>query len=204
MLEASLAASLAQPQGQWQYLPPVLLNLLPLLAQAVVVALITFWLARWSHASFLRATERSRAAVHTRFLVARLLSLAVVVVGVGTILVIVGVEPAAVVTVLGVVGLGISLALQDILRNLFAGLYLLFERPFRIGDEIRVRDFIGRVEDVGIRTTSIRTLENVQIVIPNALVFTEVVQNRTHVWPQPVEPSQQPGGGEPQPGGGKR
>ena len=92
------------------------------------------------------------------------------------------------VTVLGVAGLGISLAMQDVLKSFVAGTFLLFERPFRIGDEISIKAERGVVEDIGIRTTRLRNADNVQIIIPNAVVFAEVVANRTNeIKPEPAE-----------------
>jgi hypothetical protein len=108
---------------------------------------------------------------------------------VATILDTVGVPLTTFVTVLGVAGLGISLAMQDVLKSFVAGTFLLFERPFRIGDEITVKSERGVVEDIGIRTTRLRNAENVQIIIPNAVVFAEVVANRTNeVKPEPAAP----------------
>ena len=53
--------------------------------------------------------------------------------------------------------------------RLFAGFYLLFERPFRLGDKITVRDHRGTVVEIGLRTTSLRTDDDLQVMIPNAL-----------------------------------
>ena len=64
-------------------------------------------------------------------------------------------------------------------KNFCSGVYLLFERPFRIGDEITVKDFRGRVVEVGMRTTSLRTEDDLQVMIPNAVVLSEVVVNRS-------------------------
>jgi len=83
-----------------------------------------------------------------------------------------------VVATLGIVGIAVSLAMQDILKSFFAGLYLLFERPFRIGDEIQLKDFVGRVENINYRTTVILTADGVRVLIPNATLMAEVVLNR--------------------------
>jgi len=61
--------------------------------------------------------------------------------------------------------------------------YLLLERPFRVGDTIRVRDQEGVVENIGVRTTSLRTPDNVYVLVPNMIVFAEVVANRSHAQP---------------------
>jgi hypothetical protein len=120
--------------------------------------------------------------------VGRLLSILVLIVGGLTMLDTFGIPLSAVVTFVGVIGLGITLALQDILRNFFAGLYMTFERPFRLGDTVSVKDQRGVVENIGIRTTTLRTDENVQVLIPNMVMFVEIVLNRTEAISIPAEP----------------
>jgi small-conductance mechanosensitive channel len=155
--------------------------------RAGLVLALTFFLAGRTRRWFERATSRTRADRNTRLGVGRLLALFVLVMGSLTALDAIGIPLSTVVTFVGVVGLAISLALQDILKNFFAGLYLVFERPFRLGDTISVKDQRGVVENIGIRTTTLRTDENVQILIPNMTMFAEIVQNRTEVRPKPAE-----------------
>ena len=152
----------------------------PPATRALILGLITWVLAGAARSWFEQATRRTGADVHLRLLIGRLVYLAVLGLGIITILDTLGVPLTSLVTVVGVIGIGISLALQDILKNFFAGTYLLFERPFRIGDEISVKDHRGVVETVGVRTTTLRNADNVQILIPNAIVFCEVVANRTY------------------------
>ena len=66
---------------------------------------------------------------------------------------------------------GISLALQDVGRGFVNGVYILVERPFRIGDHVRVGAAEGRVEEVGIRLTTLRTAAGERIIVPNTVVF---------------------------------
>ena len=101
---------------------------------------------------------------------------------------ILGVNSTGLVTVAGAVGLAFSLAIQDILKNFFSGVYLLLERPFRVGDTIRVKEQQGVVENIGVRTTELRTPENVQVLVPNAVVFAEVVTNHFARAAAEVEP----------------
>ena len=79
----------------------------------------------------------------------------------------------------GVFALAFGLAFQDILKNFLAGLYLLAERPFRIGDEITVDNRTGIVEDVQFRTTTMRTWEGEEVLVPNSIVFSQTIVNRT-------------------------
>jgi small-conductance mechanosensitive channel len=78
---------------------------------------------------------------------------------------------------LGIIGLAISLAIQDVLKNVFAGVYILLERPFRPGDVLKVRDFHGTVETIDIRTTTLRS-EGHRILVPNAILLSEILVNQ--------------------------
>ena len=73
--------------------------------------------------------------------------------------------------------LGISLALQDVGRSFVNGIYILVERPFRIGDRVRIGAAEGRVEEVGVRLTALRTSAGERIIVPNTVVFSSVIEN---------------------------
>ncbi|TMF57753.1 MAG: mechanosensitive ion channel, partial [Chloroflexi bacterium] len=79
----------------------------------------------------------------------------------------------------GVFALAFGLAFQDILKNFLAGIFLLLERPFRIGDEIMVDGRTGIVEDVQFRTTTMRTMDGEEVLVPNSIVFSQTIVNRT-------------------------
>lgn len=87
---------------------------------------------------------------------------------------------------IGIVGLAASLSLQQVLQNLVAGVYLLAERPFALQDTIQVIgpngvNHEGRVEDIQMRTTHLRSRDDELILVPNAAIFGGVVTNRTAV-----------------------
>jgi small-conductance mechanosensitive channel len=79
-----------------------------------------------------------------------------------------------------VITVALSLALQDILKNIVAGVYLLIERPFVIGDYIAVDTYTGTIEDILIRVTRLRTTDGQLILIPNATLFTSPVVNKSY------------------------
>ena|SRR5579859_2428539 len=148
----------------------------------VVLATVGLRLARrWTGS----AMQRARVDTGTQILVKRGLTVGFVAVTVLVVLGILGVNSVSLVTLAGAVGLAFSLAIQDILKNFFAGVYLLLERPFRVGDTVQVKDQLGVVENIGVRTTMLRTTANVQVLVPNAVVFAEVVSNHTHERPVP-------------------
>lgn len=77
--------------------------------------------------------------------------------------------------ILGISGVAIGFAFQNILQNFLAGLLLLWAEPFRIGDEIKLDSFEGIVEEIQTRATMIKTYDGRRIVIPNADLFTHSV-----------------------------
>jgi MscS family membrane protein len=80
-------------------------------------------------------------------------------------------------TGLGVVGLGASLAAQDILKSFFGTLLLIGERTFKIGDRIIIGSQAGVVEQVGFRTTRLRTAEDSLLTIPNSSIANASIDN---------------------------
>jgi MscS family membrane protein len=78
---------------------------------------------------------------------------------------------------LGVGGLAVALAARDSLANLLGSVLIMFEKPFRVGHVIRVSGSEGAVEDVGFRSTRIRTADNSMISIPNNAVVNATVEN---------------------------
>jgi len=89
----------------------------------------------------------------------------------------VGVNVATLIAGLGIGGLAFALAAQDTIKNIFGGFTIFTDRPFRIGDRIKVDNFDGFVEDIGIRSTRIRTLEKRVITIPNYKLVETSVEN---------------------------
>jgi small conductance mechanosensitive channel len=83
------------------------------------------------------------------------------------------------VTVISALTVAFTFAIQDILKDLVAGLYILVERPFHIGDQITTANYTGQVENVQLRATRLRLVSGEEVSIPNALVFGGIVVNNT-------------------------
>ncbi|MBI5428548.1 MAG: mechanosensitive ion channel family protein [Nitrospinae bacterium] len=88
-----------------------------------------------------------------------------------------GFNITALVAGLGVGGIAVALAVQNILGDLFASLTIVIDKPFVIGDFIVVEDFMGTVEHIGLKTTSVRSLSGEQIVFPNSNLLQSRVRN---------------------------
>ncbi len=78
---------------------------------------------------------------------------------------------------LGIGGLAFALAAQDTIKNIFGGITIFSDRPFRIGDRIKVDGFDGIIEDIGIRSTRLRTMDRCLVTIPNFKLVEASVEN---------------------------
>lgn len=146
---------------------------------ALVCAAVGAFLARRVRLTTRHHVLRVRGDPGLAVFASRLAGFAILAFAALTVLGVLGINWTSLLAVVGVVGLAVSLALQDVLKNLFAGFYILLERPFQIGDVIDVRTYSGSVEDIRLRVTVLRTASGLQVVVPNGIVFTEAVVNRS-------------------------
>lgn len=145
--------------------------------QVIVVVLLTVGVAHWLGGWARRAALAGRLYAEVAVLVSRATALATYAIGGTVVLAIVGASWTAIAAVLGAATFGISLALQDVGRSFVNGVYILIERPFRIGDQVRVGVAEGRVEEVGVRLTTLRTAAGDRIIVPNTVVFSSIIEN---------------------------
>jgi small-conductance mechanosensitive channel len=90
-----------------------------------------------------------------------------------------GVPLSALGTAVGLIGLGISFALKDIIANFISGLMIMINRPFKIGDQITAAGESGTVQDIQVRATTVRTYDGRMVIIPNSQLYSDVVVNNT-------------------------
>ena len=81
-------------------------------------------------------------------------------------------SPGNLVAGLGITSVAVGFAFKDILENFFAGILLLWQKPFRIGDEIRTNGFEGTVQDIDIRSTRMKTVDGELVVVPNGAMLS--------------------------------
>ncbi|MEO6458638.1 MAG: mechanosensitive ion channel domain-containing protein [Chloroflexia bacterium] len=153
----------------------LLLNIMRGLLVLVVALVLARFVKRWT----VRLFTKSRVNLSLATLLGNMAQVVVVLLGVILMLPSFGVDWAGLLTLVGVGGLAISLSMQDLLKNVVAGIYILMEQPFRIGDRISVKEVTGTVQGVELRTTILCTEENLQVVVPNSIVLNEIVTNRS-------------------------
>ena len=147
---------------------------------ALLVVIVTLLLARVVRRTTMRALTRGRAQANVTILLGNLAQVGVLLVG--ALMVVAIYTRDAFGWILGsvsVIGIVLGLSLQDILKNFFAGIWVLIERPFRIGDTIEVGGYSGVVEEITFRTTLLRTPDAQQVIVPNGVFMTGSVVNLT-------------------------
>jgi small-conductance mechanosensitive channel len=156
-----------------QAITPVRLLILTL------IFLITFYVARATR----RQTERRLIRyleAGPRYTVARLSQYAVWAIGLILALSLVNIDLTAFAVVAGALGLGVGFGLQNVVANFVAGLVLLFERPIKIQDRVTVENIEGNVLEINFRTTTLRTNDNITIIVPNSEFINRSVINWSH------------------------
>jgi small-conductance mechanosensitive channel len=147
--------------------------------EGILLLLLSFVVASLVRGALRKELKRPHIDPQVALLISRIAYLAVVLLGVIAFFTRWFGNPTLVFGGFGFLALAVSLAFQDILKNFIAGLFMLLERPFRLGDEITVDNHTGIVENIEMRATTLRTSDGEQVITPNSLVYTGTIINRT-------------------------
>jgi small-conductance mechanosensitive channel len=125
----------------------------------------------------LRLTGLNRGSQET---VAQIATYGIIFLGTIVVLQLWGLDLSSLTIFASVLGVGIGLGLQGIAKEFISGLVLIFERPIKVGDFVNVGELMGTVERISVRSTEIRTLDELSIIVPNSRFLEEEVVNWTH------------------------
>jgi len=147
------------------------------LASAVVIIIVGLLAARWIGKLIGRFLERKAMEPPVRMLLVRITKLlvftAALVVALGTA----GMDVTALIAGLSVAGVGVGLAAQGVLGNLFAGLTIIFTKPFRVGEYIQLLGVEGQVSQIELLSTTLIHADRSRVVIPNRKIIGEILHN---------------------------
>ena len=153
------------------------ISLLPNLILAILIFLVFFVLASAGKSLAQRWVQRRRRHQGIALLLARIVQTGVLVLGslIAFSVVAPSFKAGDLVKLLGIGSVAVGFAFQNILQNFLAGILLLLQEPFRLGDHISVTGIEGNVSDIQARATVVSTKEGGRVVIPNAILFTNPV-----------------------------
>jgi small-conductance mechanosensitive channel len=143
-------------------------NLLTALAILLVALVARYIVHRTTHVVLTRTTRR-------KVLAARIIETAILVVGTLASLSVLGISLTGLLTGVGLVTVGLSFALQDLIVNFVAGLELLSNAPFELGDQVEIGEVRGVVRSIGTRTTMVESSDGTRITVPNRDLLTKSV-----------------------------
>jgi hypothetical protein len=125
--------------------------------------------------------------------IARLVYISIWIAAILWVLSVLNVQVATLATILGSVGLALGLASQDLIKNFIAGVYLLIEHPFTVGDEITVGTYTGKVEFIDMRTTMLLSQDNKRVIVPNTYILSQIVVKNLDLKNTPEMPPEDKG-----------
>ena len=124
--------------------------------------------------------KRFNMPLATRYTLTRIIQYLFLFVGIIIGFQVIGIDLSGLAVIFGFLSVGIGFGLQNLTSNFIAGLMLLFEQHIQVGDRITVGDTEGDVTEINIRSTTIRSLNNVAIVVPNSEFISSTVTNWSH------------------------
>ncbi len=154
---------------------------LPLIGVGIIVFLIFLAIAYGSKKLIYTASVKARIDSMLASLISRIGHIIIILLGlfVAATVIFPGINAGDLFAGLGIGSVALGFAFKDILQNLFAGFLILLYRPFKLGDQIKIDDFEGAVEEITIRATKIKTYDGERVVIPNSDLYMKAVLVRT-------------------------
>ena len=154
---------------------------LPYIIIGIIVFGVFVIVARIVSRGIQAAGERTRLDDTLADLLGRLASLFIIILGVFVAAVVIfpTFNPGDLVAGLGITSVAVGFAFKDVLQNFFAGILILWRRPFVVGDQIKFREYEGMIEEINIRSTRIKTFDGERAVIPNGDIYTNAVLVKT-------------------------
>jgi small-conductance mechanosensitive channel len=151
------------------------------LVAAIVVLIATYVVARIARRLVAdRLLARTRLSIGVRYMLGRFTGYTVFVLGAIMALQTIGIRATTLTAFGAALGVGIGFGLQDIVKNFVAGLVILIERPFEVGDRIEIDKIAAEVAEIRSRATILRTNDDVHLIVPNSRFMSDVVVNRSY------------------------
>jgi small conductance mechanosensitive channel len=160
---------------------------IPNIIAAVLIFILTIYLANLSGRGTHRALNRRQVNPQTHQVLPKIVHWSVIIFGLIVALQQVGFSVTAFLAGIGVVGFTLGFALQDISKNFVSGLIIWMQQPFFPGDVIEVTGFTGTVMNIDLRATELRTFDGRLVLIPNADIVTKPIVNYSRTGTRRIE-----------------
>ena len=159
----------------------------PKLVVALLMLAAGYAAGRWAAAATLRVLRRLHLEPPAMALTAKGVHIFVLALFAVMALQNLGIELLPLIAGIGLAGAGVALAMQGVLRNVVAGLSIIFTRPFRVGDYISIVKEEGEVLDIRLFSTTLGHADRSRIIIPNRMIVGEILHNYGSMRQLPIE-----------------
>ena len=170
----------------WYTIAPYVLSILGKLTLAIGILAVCFLLARLLSGVVQRALTRRNSGAGAVKLLQDLVYWSILTLGVLMALQ-QFVDVTAFLAGLGIVGFAVGFALQDVMKNFAAGVLILLQQPFRVGDAVAVKEYEGTVRTIDLRSTEIVTFDGRVVILPNSDFLSNAIVNYTRSTQRRVE-----------------
>lgn len=143
---------------------------------AITILLVALFIAK-AISIYLRRFLKEKVSREHQEIIVKVVFYTIIIIAVLSILPTIGVKLSGLLVAGGIAGLAIGFASQSIIGNLISGIFLMIERPIKIGNSVNIDGITGIVEDIRIISTTIRTYEGLYVRVPNQKVFTAGITN---------------------------
>ena len=173
MLEKILSPETYSLLGQWA------LGFCKNLIVAIIVYLIGRWIIKWINKLTKKALKKSNVDPSLYTFLKSIVSVVLWLVLIIIIISILGIETSSFIALFASAGVAIGMALSGTLQNFAGGVMILLFKPFKVGDFIEAKGFMGTVKEIQIFNTIISTIDNQMVIIPNGGLATDAMKNYT-------------------------
>ncbi|MDQ3489864.1 MAG: mechanosensitive ion channel [Acidobacteriota bacterium] len=157
------------------------LSRLPYIVVAVIIFCVFLIVAKIVSRVISTAGKRTRLDVTLAELLGRLASFVIAILGifVAAVIIFPGFKPGDLIAGLGITSVAIGFAFKDVLQNFFAGILILWRKPFVVGNQLKFGEYEGTVEEITVRSTRLKTFDGERAVIPNGDIYANAVLVKT-------------------------
>jgi small conductance mechanosensitive channel len=165
------------------------LQLLPNIVLAAVVVFVFFFVAKWVRRISNNVLLRMSGKVSVSGLFSTTVYLVIIFIGLFCALDIVGLDKtvSSLLAGAGIMGLILGFALQDVSSNFVSGFFIALKKPFEVGQTVETNGFVGNIESIQLRSTTIRTFQGLHLMIPNKDIFQKPMINYSRTSERRIE-----------------
>lgn len=160
-----------------------IIRLLPNIVLAAIVLVIGLYIAKFIRRIANKLIDKVSRNVTLNNLFSSVIYFVVLGIVIFTVLSILKLDKAvtSILAGAGILGLALAFAFQDIAANFMSGIFISFRKPLKVGDVVKLKDFMGKIKEINLRDTVMETFQGETVIIPNKEVFQNAIKNYSYI-----------------------